>query len=239
MNRWYVAGYANSFYVEFKKDGQFVQPDPASIKLTIRDNSGLPISGYDHAAQPDTLNTTLLLTIPQAVNVVNEGRENRYVRLEFTSAGVPCAFVAAYKLTPFIPIAVVPEDVRNILGARDTELKDQEIDLYEAYFRLARDNPLLEDALTDTGDKNMYANRAIALAAALILIPSMPVRAIKEDTLNNASAIRATVDWDKVQAGIESELAQALANVAADIAVSFAYSPIFRLSTPIDPITNA
>lgn len=238
MNRWYLAGQACSFFVEFKKDGEFVQPDSASIKLTIRDNSGTPISGYNAASQADTALTSLLLTIPSNVNNISSGRETRYVQLDFTSAGVPCNFRSSYKLSAFLPISASPEDVRNILGAREKEVKNEEVELYEAYYQLLRTNSTLTASLIATGDAAMYANRAVALKAALILLPSMPVRALKEETLNNSSAIRATIDWGALRAAIESELSTVLANMAATEDPVLAFVSIFALTFPVDPVTN-
>lgn len=239
MNRWCLAGKACSFYVEFKKDGEFVQPDPSSIKLTIRNNSGTPVSGYNEELQPDTLMTSLLFTIPEGVNAITGTVENRFIRLDYTSNGVPCVFIDSYRLCNFVPFTATPNDVRNILGARGLEIKDEEADLYEAYFQLLRTNSTISAALIAGTDVSMYANRAIALKAALTLVPSMPSRALKEDTMHNASAIRATVDWVKMEQAIKDELGNALLNMESATNPGIQFSNIFIVSNPTDPVTNA
>lgn len=237
MNRWHVAGQSLGLYVEFKKDGQFMPPDAGSIKLTIRDSVGVPLSGFNQAAQADTSNTSVLYTVPYTANMATEP-EARYVQVDYTIGGVPCIWKDVYKLSPFLPIAVVPSDVRNILGVRDKELTDEQVDIYEAYFELLRVVPDLEAALVAADDRCRLANRAIALKAALIVLPSMPVRAMKEDALNNASQVRATIDWELLRAGIESELSGILVGVPVS-PEGFVLHPLFMVVTPTDRITNA
>lgn len=239
MNNWNLSGKSLSLYLEFKKDGEFVQPDPGSIYLTIRNHQGTPISGYDGAVQPNVTGTTLLLTIPQAVNQTVGARENRFVRIDFTAGGTPLFIEARYKLTTFIPINATPEDVRNILGLREKELKDSEIDLYEAYFQLVDNAPLLLDALKASDSRTLYANRAIALKAAIELIPSMPIRTLKEESLNNASAVRASIDWELLAAQLSGQLSDSLELIVEEAVVSVGATPLLVLSIPIDPVTNA
>lgn len=239
MNRWHIAGEAIGLYVEFKKDGEFMPPDIGSIKLTIRDYTGVPLAGFNHAVQADVLGTSVLLNVPQSANLVNEGVENRFVRVNFRVGGIPCIWSDAYKLTAFLPISVLPSDVRNLLGARDKEIKDDEVDLYEAYFTLLRSNSGINIALVQTDDRAMFANRAIALQAALMLLPSMPVRIMKEDALNNASQVRATIDWEKIKAALLAELAVAIGGFLPELSTGFTLNALFIKSNPTDPVTNA
>lgn len=238
MNTWRLSGKPVSVYVEFKKDGEFVPPDPGSIKLTVRDHTGIPFSGYDQASQPDTTLTTSLIVLPQNLNIINSGWENRHVWVEFTSGGVPCVFKSSYKLSFFIPFNASPSDVRNTLGVRDKELKDEEVDLYEAYFKLEEVIPSFNVALLDTGLRGINANKALVLFAALELIPSMPVRVAKTDILNNAQLTRATIDWDQLEAKLRAELA-GIVLLIPENPTSIILSAVFALSQPVDVITNA
>lgn len=239
MNNWNLSGQALSLYLEFKKDGEFVQPDPGSLYLTIRNHQGAPISGFNKAIQPNVNGTTLLLNIPDTVNVVSSGRETRFVRMDFTYGGLPLFIETRYKLTSFIPITAMPSDVRNLLGVREKELKDEEVDLYEAYFKLTSVAPALLTALQASDDRSMYANRAIALKAAIDLIPSMPVRTLKEESLNNASAIRASIDWELLAAQLSGQLSDSLDLIVENAVVDVSFSPIFMVTSPTDPVTNA
>lgn len=239
MSDWCVSGQGNTVLVEFKKDGEFVIPDPGSIKLTIRSNSGLVVGGYDKQAQVGVLSSTWLLAVPGAVNITNEEREARYIIVDFTSGNYPCSFRVSYRLTAFLPIQVLPQDVRTLLGLREEELKDFEVEIYDAYFALLRSNPALGANLVTGNDATMYANKAIALKAALLVMPSVPLRAAKQDSLNNATLLRATIDYGKLQAELEGQLSDALANMGSVTAISYAATPLLLLTTPVDPITNA
>lgn len=239
MAKWQTSGSSISVYVEFRKDGEFVIPDSNSIYLTIRGNNGVAIGGYNKVLQSNPGLSTWLLTVSGIVNTVVSGIESRYVLLEFTNGGVPCTFVCNYKLSPFLPILATPADVRNLLGVRDTELPDSEVDLYEAYFYLLRSNPLLASALVSTTDQSLHANKAIALQAALSMLPSMPVRAMKEESLSNAGQIRANIDWELLRASLEGDLGNSLGNMVLTTSVPFTYTPLFAVVTPTDPVTNA
>ena len=239
MNTWNLSGESNSVYIEFKKDGELYPPDTGSIKLTLRDTSGQIIAGYDKVLLDDTVLTTMLLTFPGSVNVINEGRESRHVRVDYLVGGVPCAYMGSYKLSPFIPLTVTAADVRSILGIREKELLDVEVDLYESYFNLLPANPLLESALLAVDNTAMKANRAVALNAALTLLPSMPARASKEDALNNASLVRASIDWAEVRDAILAELSDCLGALDPNGPVSsFQFTPLLVLTFPTDPVTN-
>lgn len=239
MTPWYVSGEGATLLIEFKRDDQFVIPDPGTIKLTIRSNSGLVLPGYNRAVQPDVPSSAWLLNIPADVNITNEERENRFIIVEYLSGGYPCLTRINYRLTHFLPIQTSPQEVRSLLGLRDLEVKDYEIDLYTAYFELLRNNPLFEDYLIAGDDTAMYANRAIALVAALKLLPSLPLRAVKEDTLNNASLIRANVDWDALKASLEQQLVEALDGLEVLGAPLLGAPPLLLLTFPLDPVTNA
>lgn len=239
MNNWNLSGQALTLYLEFKKDGEFVQPDPGSLYLTIRNHQGVPISGYNKSPQANVSGTTLMLSIPEAVNEVAAGRETRFVRMDFTYGGLPLAIEHRYKLTSFVPITAMPDDVRNLLGVRQKELKDEEVDLHEAYFQLTSIASGLLEALQASDDRSMYANRAIALRAALNLIPSMPVRTLKEDSLNNASAVRASIDWELLAAQLSGQLADSLDLIVEDAVIESTFTPLLMLTNPTDPVTNA
>ena len=240
MSQWKLANVATKIYVEFKKDGEFVIPDAGSILLTIRGNSGAAIGGYNGVQLADVTGTTLLYTVQASVNLIPENTtESRYVSVSYTSDGVPLTFNFNYRLSGFLPITVQPQDVRNILGVRDLEVRDEDVDLHEAYFDLLRTNSTLSEALTSVTGRANYANRAIALKSALTLLPSMPVRALKEDALNNATQIRATIDWEALKVQLEDELSKALENLAVDVEPETSLPVLFALVTPTDPVTNA
>lgn len=236
--KWQLSNKACTVFVEFKKDGEFVLPDAGSVKLTVRSNSGALL--VNATAVPDPSSTVTTVVISQANNTITAGTtESRYVLVEFTSGTQPLTFETKYKLTDFLPITAEPQNVRGHLGVRYGELPDSDIDLYEAYYNLLRSNSTLATALVTTDTRAMNANRAIAIACALDLIPSMSTRAAKQDSLNNATLLRQTIDWDAIQLKLQGELAEALAGLSLAVVTTFSVPTMFAVVTPTDVITNA
>lgn len=239
---WHLDNKASSLYVEFLSDGEFVVPDSGSLFLTLRGNAGAVIGGYDNLALPDVTVSTMSYTVPQAVNVIGAvDFETRYSRVDFKVGGKPFVSEQTYKLGPFVPISAEEAEVRAIFGVRDLELPDADIDLRGAYYLLKEAYPeAMATALTTTAT-SWWANRAIVLTAAQQVAPSMPVRALKEEGLNNATQIRASIDWERLMAAISSELAATIGKLqeAASVSSSGGLTPLLVLSLPTDPVTNA
>jgi hypothetical protein len=239
---WHLDNKASSLYVEFLSDGEFVVPDAGSIFLTLRNNAGTVISGYDSLALADVTVSTMLYSVPQAVNVIGAvDFETRYARVDFKYEGKPLVSEQVYKLGPFLPISANEAEVRSLFGVRELELPDSDIDLRGAFYLLKEDYPeAMATSLTATAT-SWWANRAIILMAAQQVGPSLPVRALKQEDLNNANQIRANIDWERVMAGIMSEFSIVMNKLqeAASVAGGGTPTPILVLSLPTDPVTNA
>jgi len=235
---WQLSNKACTLYLEFRKDGEFVIPDAGSIKFTLRGNSGALL--VNAAAVPDPNSSVTTVVVAQANNTTTVGTiESRYVLVEFMVAGQPLTITFAYRLSDFLPITAQPQDVRNALGVRFGELQDRDVDLYEAYYNLVRSYPLLATALVTSDTRAMNANRAIVLYCALDLIPSMPTRTAKQDSLNNATLLRQTIDWESIQAKLQGELSEALAGLNLAVSTTVSVPTYFTVITPTDVITNA
>lgn len=235
---WQLSNKACTLYVEFKKDGEFVIPDAGSIKFTLRSNPGTVL--VNAAAVPDPASTVTTVVVSQANNTITAGTvESRYGLIEFTFGTQPLTAELTYRLSDFLPLTAKPELVRRLLGVRYGELPDNDIDLYESYYDLLRSYSTLATALVTTDTRAMNANRAVALHCALSLIPSMPTRAAKQDSLNNATLLRQTIDWDAIQAKLQGELADALAGLDLVVSTVVSAPSLFVLVTPTDVITNA
>lgn len=240
--KWNLAGKALALYVEFRQDGEFVIPDVGSLKLTLRGNNGVVISGYNEAVLPDCPVSTTTIGISSTLNtIIALTFETRYVRVDFTVGGRPLAIESSYRLAPFLPLTATPADVRSVFGARDSELPDSEIDLMEGYFTLLEDYPIAMAGALATSATSRWANLAVTFKTSLQLIASMPVRVLKEEALNNASQSRGKIDWEALQAQIEAGLGVVLGKLeaAAQVPGGTSRTPLLVLSLPTDPVTNA
>lgn len=239
---WHLSAKASSLYVEFLQDGEYVVPDAGSIFLTIRGNDGLVISGYDALAMADVTVSTMTYTVPQAVNNIGAvDVETRYVRVDFKVGDKPLVTEQVYRVGPFLPLAATPAEVRGLFGAREQELPDSDIDLRGAYYLLLDEYPDAMTGALTVSATTWLANRAVVLMAGIQVAPSMPSRALKEEGLNNATQIRANIDWVALQHQIVGELGATLGKLeeAAGSTTSAALMPILGLSIPVDPVTNA
>lgn len=244
---WHLMGTAYPLYVEFLQEGEFVIPDPGSIFLTIRDNAGEIVAGYNGLALADTLVSTLTYSIPQEVNtpklIGTPGNfETRYVRVDFSSAGRPLSSEQIYRIAGFVPLTATPAEVRALFGARDKELPDSDIDLMGAYFMQAVGYPTVISPATLSDSLTAWdANRFIVLTAGVQVAPSMPSRVLKEETMDTATQIRATIDWQALQQQILDELGVVLDRLKATVAGGATVVPtgLFVLSNRTDPVTNA
>lgn len=172
---WVTEGDHVVFPLRFLVEGDFVIPSAAWV--TVRDTVGQVLTGFDNLAV-GIGSTSSTVEIPSVHNVLPPGAlfATRYVSLTFNHEGQQYRDTQHYRIIPFLPLTVGPEDVRRELGLDPSELPDREIDLYEAYFRLSADRNMLL-ALRDTGDRALMANRAIAIKAALDILESLTFRA--------------------------------------------------------------
>lgn len=238
----HLAGKASPLYVEFQQEGEFVIPDVGSVFLTIRNTTGLVLAGYDALAIPGVILSTFTYAVPQAVNVIGVvDFETRYVRFDFRCAGKPLVMEQVYQLSNFVPLTATPAEVRSLFGARDRELPDSDIDLLGGYFALRAKYPTeMVTALTGVTTAQ-DANRAVVLTTGLQLFPSIPSRILKEEGLNNATQIRASIDWETLHRQLLAELGVVLGRLQAEASVSVVAlpTPLLVLTNPIDPVTNA
>jgi hypothetical protein len=227
-------------FIEFRSDGEFVIPDANTVRWTVRESSGVPVSGYNNVSVPGITTTQTTLTVLAASNVLPGGAEvlTRFVEVNFTLIGVPQVMRFDYKLHTWIPMTVVPADVRAVYGVREKELPDSDIDLLQAYLDLKGKYPTFGTFLTDTTGLAGYANRALALKAALNVLPSMPVRTMKEESLSNAGQIRATIDWEALGLKLQAQLDDLL-ETTLEVTSEYTVAPVFLLTNPTDVITNA
>lgn len=236
---WRIAGEDVVLIIETRLGGQFVIPDPGSLTLTVRDNGGAPISGYDQLALSDSTLSSTIVTIAASANAIDAGAlfETRYVSLSYRVAGRPLSRYIRYRLSPFIPIQGTPDDVRALVGADQKELPDEDIDLVEAYFFLLNEQGnAFKDALSSTTAQGIYANKAVELQAALETLPGLPGKMSQMEAFNNAQRQRPKLDFEALRNDLQSRLQDAL-NLA--LSAETVTPILFRVTTPVDVITGA
>lgn len=238
--RWHLPSTDVSILVEFVSEGEPVIPDTNSVILTVRDMAGAPLAGLGALAVAGPYLTQRTLVIPAANHALGSGEmtKTRFVEVNYTVSGVPLKVSDWYGIRAFIPLTVGPEDVRGLLGLRDKELPDADIDLFNAYLKLVRSNSTFPQLLLRTDGFERQANKAVALQAALDVLPSAPIRALKEETLSNASSIRASIDWSTLEASLMAQLDAVIGELFPDSIVAFG-AGLFVVVTPTDVITNA
>lgn len=233
---WREAGSDEEFVIDFKIDGEFVEPDQSSVTVTVRDAAGsvlhtAPLSGVT------TSSTTY--TVPASVNTLSGGAQTarRYITVKFTSGARPIRIDSVYGLRPFSPLTVSPATVRGLFGVRRVELPDEDVDIYQSYLDLKDIYSNLDAVMAD---RIRDVERLVALRCAIDLLPGMPLRALKQESLSNAEAIRQTIDWTAIGA----QLLQGYAELAGDLDLVLieegaGISALFAIVTPTDPVTNA
>jgi hypothetical protein len=242
---WTTAGEDLTLNFPFMHDGQFVIPDPGSVRVTIRDNDGVTIQDWSRVVQPDPVSTTFSLVVPAAVNDLSSGNalESRYVRLEYAYEGKAYGKNVSYRLTPFLPIQATPAGVRNRLGATETEMPDETIDIHEAYYKLLPGYPeILPAALKAKDGSCISANNAIEIKAALELMPGISSKILQSETQDNGTYARMKVNFERLQALLENQLIEELrmmVEVSSGLITAVGGGTLMVLTNPPNVITGA
>lgn len=233
---WSTAGEDVNFLIEYIVDGDFVIPDSATA--TVRNDGGTPVAGLtDVPLAVDT--TTATLTIPAAENSVAAGAnfETRYITVKFVAAGKTHNRTFFYKVAPFLPLTVTPDDVRRELGLDSSEAPDKDIDILSAYVLLRVDyGQPIEDALVGGSEKTIAVNKAIAVKAALELVNGLVFRAaVKIKAEDSAIERMSEFDVNEIRIRLGQRLSKFLGVVQGEAEDGTA---ILVLSTPTDAITG-
>lgn len=225
---WATAGTPIDFPVSYLVDEDFVIPSTATA--TVRDQAGAVV----HTSTLDTSTTSAVLSIPATEISAGRDFETLFVQVRFIVNGRLHEQSHTIYLTPFVPLTATAADVRQILGIPPTELEDGQIRIYPAYFRLA---PQIGPALTAGNAQALAANRAVALEAALELIPSLELRIGQKLKSEDQEFSRfSDIDWVALQLALEAELEELLAAITDSEVEAISH---FAWSFPTDPITGA
>lgn len=232
---WRIKDEDQAFVINYMVDGEFVIPDAASIKLSLRNHLGTLL--LDKVAVADTLTTSSVISIAASHHAIGtDNYQPRYGVVDFTVDALPHRVQFQYMLSSFLPLHATPQDVRNVFGAEYRELPDESIDLYRAYFDLQADHSTpLFDAL-QAG--SLDANTAVVCKAALNIISGIQGRLLRRERNDTSEFERNRIDYDLLKGEIEGKLIEALQGITG-ITYDVGSHPLLMVTSPTDAITGA
>lgn len=242
---WRLAGQPQTVVMQFMVDGQPVIPDADSITFTAWDNAGEIIRQVPWVQPVEAVPTQIEVVLETDLgNIPADAQfESRYVRADFKWESKPYFVKTNYRLYRMVPMTVEPQTVRSIIGADYEELPDYSIDLVEAYFYLsmAFNTGVLRAALARADKIALVANDAIALQAAVTVLPSLQSRLLKADKIDNAGFTRFTVDFEKLEADLKRKLLEAINAIVLDATGTLPATPtvtLFYVNSQTDRLTG-
>ncbi|MGO4302252.1 hypothetical protein [Cupriavidus sp. RAF12] len=239
---WHQAGEDVTINVDFLVQGVPAVPDTDTVAYTVFGNDGQALP--DLTSLPLTVTgTSAEIAVPAAQNALGTlgaEQEARYVRVNYRVEGKAYVARVTYRLHPFVPMEASPDSVRNALGVAPNELPDEDIDLVASYLAIKADYPDAVAALTATTVASLAANRVITLHAAIQALPSLRLRLPQVDRTENSTFQRFNGKWDELRAELEAQLQDQLVLASPTAATTAGtLQPVFSVSTPTDPVTNA
>jgi hypothetical protein len=218
----FTAGDDVSLVVPFTVDSEYQTPDTGTVTYSVRDNTGTLITGLTNISLYVTSGITeTAITVPAINNAISLPTEIRTLICSFKVGSKPYQFVQAYRLNPWLNIAMTEDDVRRQLGLSSTELPDADVDFYGAYYLLdaqintmTQSTGMLAAALSSGTINAKYANDALVYKAAFDLMPSLPARLLQKEQLGQASYQRYSgFDFGALHDMIADLLEDALTNI--------------------------
>ncbi|GBU16877.1 hypothetical protein [Methylobacterium sp. CG08_land_8_20_14_0_20_71_15] len=209
-----------TLWVDFEAPQGLVVPDVGSVKYSLYDGAGAPLTiAQALAPEADATGVSIpILAIHQTI-ALDRSFERRQVVVTFTAEGCGYQKRLAYRVVELPLHSVVPDDVRAYLGINEDELRDDEVDLFAAGLVLeglvGKDR--LEAALTSGTLAEVRATRAVVLSAAQLLFPGLRYRIAQSKT-------DGTLKFERLkEAGTFDALVAATADELTGIAVEMGY----------------
>lgn len=239
--RWFQAGLALRLNVHLQVDELPVQADGGTVAWQMRDQTGAIVGDPERTGVAS--GTTAVLEISSSDMTVIAGNETeaRYLLVRFAVDGNHQEQRLSFGLTPFLPIEADAQTVRSVLGISGEELPTEDVDVISAYYTLAEAYGAKFIAGLSSGKAKVRSaiNKAIAIKAAIDLIPSLQLRTYQTSQNENALFTRFRgIDWDKLLADLEGKLAESLTDADLGGDPTEKYQAIFIVSNPTDPVTG-
>lgn len=237
-----LAGSAASIHVDFQTPTGITIPDAGTATYSLFDHVGVGMVVGQLLSVPANHNY-VAIPVQATDNFISVSRkfEKRLLAVSWQAGGQTYQVIRRYRIIPMPIYTALPIDVRTYLGLNDDELRDDEVDLFEAYLRLDETllSGVLDEALVSGTVTEQLANEAIVLTAVLKLIPSLRLRTPRDVSSGTDSFSRFTSvpDFDAIGAAA----AQRLRDISNDLGVQVPIdnTPVFVvLTVPTDAITG-
>ena len=153
-----LAGTAASVLVTFAGPDGTTIPDTGSVTYSLYGQTGASlVTGQALSVPAEHTSTTV--SIPSNLNSIASGKrfEKRTLIVSWLSGGQSYFTTIIYRLRPLTLYTASPEDVRSFFGYREDELRDEEIDLFEAYLSLSAQ---FDDGVLDAGHRSAPIDQA-------------------------------------------------------------------------------
>lgn len=221
---------------DLEAEGDLVVPDGGSVSYKVRKNNGTTLATGTLTGITDTRVSVPVLAANNAQTLTLELRD---VSISWVTAGKAYAASYVYRLVPWLMIPVAASDVRNYFGLTEQELRDDEVDLIQAYY-------VAETAIGDSMATILAAGDADAIAASslilyiacLSIIDSLELRALSKEQGDNVVMQRfSKVDFAGIRDRLVSGRAFFLAEILPAGVIDYAISVTLRPDT--DPVTGA
>lgn len=216
--QYYPSAEAVQSNIDFIEDGEFYTPDVGSVTYTLLDNQNVAISGQTSIVVTTTASTTnVVLNIGAAYNIKSSLKdfENRTIHLKGTVGGKPFAIRSRYRLIDSALLILDPNNVRVILGVSDSELPDEDIDVFISYFKYANKyGDTFKNAFSQGDISALYAESVVYLETAINAVPALRLKVAQTESDGVVRFSRFTnIDWDSLLADLKSKLEEALLTV--------------------------
>lgn len=234
-----LAGAAYSISFDIMQDGDYVVPDEGSVAYTLYDNTGAAVSGQTAVAvDSDATTNRVTIDIASGYNTIGSGRtfEQRTVRLSYKYQQKSYMVEDWYYVTSALNFRVSPMEVISALGIREGEVLANEVDLVQAYFKVADSvGSGFDTALSSGTISQIKANEAIKITAALSLARVIELKAFRKFGNELSYARFDGLDFEAIRANLKDALSDALGSLDG---VTASAGSLFTVTTPVNPITG-
>lgn len=220
----------------------YVSPDAGSMTYSVRDNAGAEISDLVDLEISDeaVVESQVTINVPSSAHTLASGRdfEQRTVVLDFSVDGKAYRFLKHYYVTSWLNYRVAPASVIALLGLKEGEVWQDQVDLVYAYFHLkgSLTEGLLETALTSGTVAQIRANDAIRAFAALDMMTGIELKALRKAGGDALSYQR----FEKVDfAQLRAEISERLRSYLETLSGTPVIPTVFQVITPTNAITGA
>lgn len=232
-----------TLWVDFEAPQGLVIPDVGSVTYTLYDGTGAPLI-IQEGLTPEAEATGVSISIDAIHQTIAPDRsfERRQAVVTYVAEGRSYQKRVAYRVIELPAHTVTPANVRAYLGINEDELRDDEVDLFAASLQVEAliGKERFEDALSSGTIREIRATRAVVLAAAQLLFPSLRYRIAQAKT-------DGTLKFERLKDNTAFEgLVTATTDELLGIAMEMGYvapdtgaPPILLIGTiSIDPITG-